>query len=117
MKRFLIAMIAVLVAFPAYANEAWRMGAVQTMYFNTVSKEITTAFAKQTRHVRIVTNEDAYISFTPTNGKAAVAIPRGTTSFYVAANTPEYFVISPGTAVAVIRATTNGTISITEISK
>lgn len=116
MKRLLIAMIAVLVAFPAYANEAWRMGKVQTMYFNAASKEITTAFATQTRHVRIVTNQDAYVAFVVSGG-AATAYARGTTSFYMVANVPEYFVVSPGMTIAAIRATTDGTISITEISK
>ena len=71
----------------------------------------STAFNAETREVRIVCTVDAYVEFgaSPSATSSSLIIP---------AYTPEYFRVTPGTKVAVLRVgSTDGTSRVTELSQ
>jgi plastocyanin len=71
----------------------------------------SSAFASETREVRIVCTVDAYVEFgsSPTATSGSLIVP---------AYTPEYFRVAPGTKVAFLRVgSVTGTARITELTQ
>jgi len=71
----------------------------------------STAFASETREVRIVCTVDAYVDFgtSPTASSSNLIIP---------AYTPEYFRVAPSTKVAFLRVgSVTGTARVTEVTQ
>jgi len=116
MKRLLIALM--MFAFPAAAQEILVPLTSYTMGFDATSRKVTWAFGPQTQFARVLCTQDCYIAFASSNtSSAATAYAAGTTSVYVPANTPEVYRVQRNGWVAVIRVTTNGTFSVTELTK
>ena len=86
--------------------QALRMGDHQKVAYTGTHGAISTAVASSI--VRVVCTSAAYIKF--------AASPAATTNdVYVAADQPEYFVITPGLKVSAIQVSAGGTLHVTEM--
>ena len=74
-----------------------------------VTSAQSAAFAASTKVIRVVCTTNAWITFgaNPTAAKDA-------TSLFIAANVPEFFGVTPGEKLAVIRDASDGVTSIAE---
>jgi len=90
----------------------FKLGTTQTVAVGNSSAATSNAFSAQTREIRIVTTVDAYVEMNATSPTAS------SSSIIVPAFTPEYFRVTPGTKVALLRVgSTDGTSRVTELSQ
>lgn len=116
MKKFVLALV--LLAFPASAEDVWRLGTSQHLAFTSTSRPVTTAFDASTNMVRVVCTTACFLAFRESNAYNAVtAYSNGATSAYVPAGIPEYFIVPGSGRAAAIAVSTDGTLHITEVSK
>jgi hypothetical protein len=94
----------------AHIGGVFRLGTSQTAAYTSVAAAISNAVSAGTNVVRVSTTTGAYIKISKTPVAAA------TNSAYIAAGTPEYFVVTPGQKVSAVRVATSGTLSVTEVS-
>lgn len=87
-----------------------RLSTVQSTAYSTTAGSVATSFGTQTFKVRIVSTTAAYIAF----GKAPVAA--STSGSYIPADSPEYFIVSPGEKVSGVQVSGAGTLYVTELS-
>jgi hypothetical protein len=87
----------------------YRLGTNQTASYTSTSAPITTAFQQGVNVVRLLSSTSCHVKF-GSSPVATVDDPR------LAANVPEYFVVSPGQKVAAIRTTTSGTLHVSVVS-
>lgn len=90
-------------------GKVYRLGTHQSAAFTTVANSITNAVATGTDVVRVVTTKGAYVKIGASPTAAA-------TDVYMAADSPEYFVVTPGMKVSAIRVATNGALHVTEVT-
>ena len=95
----------------AMYDQVYRMdGTAQTITTSGTSAATTNAVGSQTYAVRLHTTEDCFIT--------CGASPTATTSHtFLAADTTEYFRISPGEKIAAIQSTTAGTVYVMECTR
>lgn len=94
------------------APTTFRAGTTQTVAVGSSSAATSNAFSAQTREIRVVATVDAYVEMNASSPTAT------SSSLIVPAFTPEYFRVTAGTKVAVLRVgSTDGTARITELSQ
>ncbi len=81
------------------------------------SQAISTNFGTQARIMRIHAEEDIYFSLGISGSAPVASITSGSQSHFLPADTTEYFRVSPGSEIAVIRQDTTGQVWIMELSK
>jgi hypothetical protein len=111
MKRFLICLA--LMTGTAHAAEAYRPGTVQAVPYDAVSVRTTNALGAYTNVVRVVCSTSCYIAL----GASPSIIASAATGTLLPALIPEYFTVAPGEHFAVIKLTTTGTLTVTEMTK
>ena len=90
-------------------KSASRPGAVQTISVAATSAAVSNAFGAQTYQVRLASTVACYYT--------VEATPVATTSDnYLPANWVEYITVTPGQKIAAIRASADGTMTVTEVS-
>lgn len=112
MKR--LALLFCLLAFPAHAADTilFAPGKTQNLGFDTVQTKVTDDFAGSIEGVRLMCTQDCYVTF----GVSSTLTATAATGIYLPANNPTNFKISGGN-IAVVKVTTAGRFSITELSK
>lgn len=93
-----------------YIGGPYKPGATQTVSYTGTAGTISSAIGEGTNVVRVWTSTAAYIAFgaSPTATSSDIPIP---------ANTPEYFLISPGHKVSAIQQSSGGNLFVTEMSR
>lgn len=86
-----------------------RPGASQTVAYTGTHGVVATAFGSQTRVVRVYTTTAGFVAF----GSAPTAT---TADIPMAANVPEYFIVSPNSKVSAIQLSAGGNLYVTEMS-
>ena len=89
----------------------YRLGTHQSKAYTGTAGTITTAVGTHTQVVRVYCTTAAFIEIG--NSPTAVAA----TSVPIAADTPEYFLISPGMKVSAIQSASGGNLHVTELSR
>lgn len=86
-----------------------RLGTHQKVAYTGTAGTISNAVASQTYKVRVVVTTAAYIKIDNS--------PTATSSdVYMAADSPEYFTITPGMKVSAIQVSSGGTLHVTELA-
>lgn len=104
-----------LLAFPAQADE-YAPTTNHVLAFTGTSAATTTGFGTDTLRARFVCSAACFVAL-EISGVTPVATSTGATSYYLPANVPETFVVSPGMKAAAIQASSAGVLYITELSK
>lgn len=84
---------------------ASRPGTTQTVAYTSASAAATNAFGSETFQIRVVSNSACNVQIGDGAQTATAASP------FLPANTPEYFIVTPGQKIAAISAATNGLIT------
>ena len=93
----------------AHIGSVFRLGSTQPVSFTSTSTANATAFQAGTNVVRVIASTQCHIKI----AKDPTAL---TTDAKLPANVPEYFAVTAGQKVAVIRTTTSGTLYVSEMS-
>lgn len=86
-----------------------RLGTHQSVAYTGTAGTISNAVGAQTYKVRVVVTTAAYIKID--NSPTATS-----SNTYMAADSPEYFTITPGQKVSAIQVSSGGTLHVTEIT-
>lgn len=90
--------------------------ASQKVSYTAASAVCGTEFGSQTYVVRLIASTDCYIKFGKTS--ASSVLTATTSDMFVKADwTPEYIMVTPGQSVAAIRASADGTLYVTEVTR
>jgi hypothetical protein len=93
-----------------YIGAPFKPGISQSVAYTDTAGTITNAISAQVQVIRVWCTTIAHI--------AIGASPTATTSdIPVPANTPEYFIVPPGSKVSAIRSADSGTLYVTEMSR
>lgn len=94
----------------AYQGGPWKPGATQVKAYTGTAGVIDNAIGSGTTVIRVWLTTAGYI--------AIGASPTATTSdIPMPANTPEYFVVPPGSKVSAIQSASGGNLFVTEMSR
>lgn len=115
MKKLFV-LLALCFASPALAEEpvTFFPSTAQNLAYSSASVSITDAVGSYINVVRLVCTTDCYVAFS-VSGASAVA--NSATGVFLPANVPEYMRISPNSTVHVIRDTSDGTLSVLEVTR
>jgi hypothetical protein len=89
-------------------NDFLRLGIVQKVDY-TAASALSSAFGPQTYGVRVVATTDCHVKI----GDGAVTAT--TSETYLPAEFPEYFTVTPGQKIAVVRSAVDGSLFVTEL--
>ena len=93
-----------------YVGGPWRAGTTQTVAFTGTAGTISNAVGSQTRVVRVYCTAAAFVLIDNAPTATTAAVP-------IAANTPEYFVCTPGQKVSAIQQSAGGNLHVTEMTR
>lgn len=93
-----------------YWGGPWKPGATQTKSYTDTAGVIDNAIAVGTTVIRVWLSTAGYIAIgaSPTATTSGIPMP---------ANTPEYFVVPPGSKVSAIQSASGGNLHVTECSR
>lgn len=114
MFRFLSALFVALLAFPAGAAEIYTPITTHSLAATGTSQAITTNFQAQSRVMRIHAVENIFFAIAASGAPLLATSATGT---FLPKDTTEYFRVTPGVGIAVIRDTVTGQVYITELGK
>ncbi len=113
MLRFL-ALFVLLLATPASAAQIYKPITTHVLQATGTSQAITTNFGSFVRVMRIHAQEDIFFAL---GASGTTPLASVLTGHFLPADTTEYFLVAPGSEVAVIQDITTGTVWIMELSK
>lgn len=111
----LIALFVMLLAIPASAAEIYTPITTHTLDATGTSQTISTSFGAHTRVMRIHAREDIFFAVGSISGGATPTA--SSLDHFLPADTTEYFLVNPGSDIAVISNGTTGEVFIMELSK
>jgi hypothetical protein len=92
-----------------YTSPVYRLGDHQSVIYTASAGTITNAFSPSTKLVRVLTTSAAYVKV----GNS----PKATSAdVYVPADTPQFFMASPGMKVSAVQVSSSGTLHVTELT-
>lgn len=92
-----------------YDGGPYRPGATQVAAYTSVAAAVTTAFATQTRIIRVTPTTAAYIAI----GASPTAT---TTGIYMSAGITDYFKVNPGEKISAVQDSAGGSLYVTEMT-
>lgn len=107
---------ALFLAVPAQAADVYKPRASVVFPFGGVAQAMTNDLGSFTQVVRLLCTSACFVAIGSTAADAVVTAT-GTTSYYLPANAAEYFRVNPGANIAVIQASSSGTLYITEMTQ
>ena len=122
MKRLLLALVLLCMAFPATAQVnqltiLTPLSPAHRLPFDTTSIRITSSFSDATRAVRVVCTVSCHIQM-GVSGANPIAFTGGTTSsIFLAPNVAEYIAVDPNGKAAVIGVNASGILFIQEFGR
>jgi hypothetical protein len=93
-----------------YIGAPFKPGISQSVAYTDTAGTITNAISAQVQVVRVWCSTAAYIAIGSAPTATASDIP-------VPANTPEYFIVPPGSKVSAIQSADGGNLHVTEMSR
>ncbi len=94
----------------AYTGAPFKPGTSQVVAYTGTAGTIANAIGSGVNVVRVMLTTAGHIAFGPA--------PTATTSdMYLAANVPEYFMVTPGAKISAIQSASGGNLHVTEMSR